>query len=156
MSGASSSSSILRKPASHPIAPFPKSSTAKAVAAPKYSGMWPAGLRVEKDWLKEVRKPHDRMKYKVQTGLVPTVCQDSSMRPVTAIPPPIADVLTPEGLLQQWNARWLPENVEAADWRAERMAPTAAVPAPAAYCSRSGASSGGSATCRRRPRDMVG
>jgi hypothetical protein len=113
----------MKKPSATPIAAFPKQPvTGKAAAPKKIPGLWPGGVRTQKDWLKAVRKPHDKIKFKRQTGLAPKAAVDSSQRPVFGLPPPIADVLESEDLMSLWNARWEPERVRAADWRPERDA----------------------------------
>ena len=121
MSGASSSSTQMKKPAAAPIAPMPsKAPHRMGAAVKKLSGLFPTGLSVQKDWLKRVRIPHDKLKFKATTGLAPKAAVNSSMRPVSGIPPPIAEVLCSENLLSLWQSRWEASKVRAADWRPER------------------------------------
>ena len=68
-------------------------------AVRKVSGLCPSGLTVQKDWLKRVRIPHDKLKFRAATGLAPKASANSSMRPVSGIPPPIAEVLCSEKLV---------------------------------------------------------
>ena len=62
----------MKKPAAAPIAPMPSRAPHRMGAAVrKVSGLFPSGLSVQKDWLKRVRIPHDKLKFRAATGLAP-------------------------------------------------------------------------------------
>ena len=115
-----SKASMKRKlsPAPNPLPSVPPRPSAKPLHLRPPPPKAKAGPVVQPPWLVKVNAPHNAIDLEAKHN--PGLLAFSLCRPLPGIPPPMASILASLELMQQWNARWAPKNLNAVDFRPEK------------------------------------